>query len=339
MAKLLVSLFLSTVLIACQSSPVRAPNAVRAQYDSEKVSLLKWAAKNRILFQMTDSVFEDVKTTTVGRNCKKLEAPAWSEIAFNSLSLLKNSPELHDKVHVIDIKKSDEPYVSTSQDLDGVTYLIIGYARVETKSLIGDLSEVPCAERSASYMNEEKLNVSFQFPQNKDVIKAVKELTKREIPDRWKFKTQFLNFLADRLTVFKINPELTFERSAEGTSFLASFLSTQSDMVANQQLDTIDYWLNELSLRSHSAAYLKVFGLAKDKDLNFGMGFQPQSQGHSYPYLTYKVMDGHYTYPSLTELEKCLGELSNRYKRSLASISSDISTHPENFLSPGYSCR
>lgn len=339
MTKLLSLISIGLILISCQSSPLRAPNYVRADFDSEKVELLKWAAKNRILFQMPESVFADVKASTLSSSCKKVEEPAWSEVVYKSLRTLKQNPALHDKIHVVEIKQALEPSVSTSQDLDGLTYLILAYAKAETKTIIHNMDQVPCSERIASYIDQERIDVKFKYPKEKEIIAAVKNLTKRESPDRWKFKTQFLTHLADNQTIFNLNPELTFERSAEGTSFLASFLNEQSEFIITQKLNTFDYWLSELSLRSHTAAYLKIFSLTKSKELTYGMGFQENSFGLSYPYLTYKVQDGRYSYPSLTQLDKCLNDLSSRYKRSMASINSDLSTNSESFLSPGYTCR
>lgn len=339
MTKLLSLISIGLILISCQNLPLRAPNFVRADFDTEKVELLKWAAQNRILFQMPENVFADVKSSTLTNSCKKVEAPAWSELVYKSLSTLKKNPALHDKIHVVEIRPAQEASVSTSRDLDGLTYLILSYARNEKKVVVKDMEQVPCSEKVASYLDQERVDVSFQYPLVRDIVKNVKILTKRESPDRWKFKTQFLTHLADHQTIFNLNPELTFERSAEGTAFLASFLDEQSNLISKQKYQTFDYWLSELSLRSHTAAYLKIFTLTKSKELTFGMGFQANSFGLSYPYLTYKVQDGRYSYPSLTQLDKCLSDLSSRYKRSIASISSDLSTNSENFLAPGYTCR
>lgn len=338
MTKFLLLISISVLFISCQNSPLRAPNFVKTDFDSNKVTLLKWAARNRILFQMPDSVFTDVKSSSVGSSCKKIGEPAWSEVVYKSLSTLKQNPALHDKIHIVEIKQAQEPSVSTSQDLDGLTYLIIAYARHEKKTPLAKLEQAPCTDKSETLMNQEKVDIQFSYPESQEIVAKVKSLTKRETPDRWKFNTQFLVHLADYLTIFKLNPELTFERSAEGTSFLASFLNEQSNLIAKQNFGTLNFWLNELSVRSHAAGYLKIFNLTKAKELTYGMGFQQDSFGLSFPYLTYKVQDGRYSYPTLTQLDKCLHDLSARYKRSLASISSDISLNSESFLAPGYTC-
>jgi len=326
-------------LQACQTSPSRTPSSAKADFDTEKVGLLKWAAQNRILFQIHNDTFEDVHQSSISNSCKKLASPAWTDVAYKSLEVLKKYPDLQDRIHIIEVKRSSEPAVTTTRDLDGVTYLVVIYSRLEKKSLVGQLDEVPCEEKSGTFLNQELLSVSFDYPSEKAILKAVRELPKRDVPDRWKFKTQFLTYLAERQTIFRINPELTFERSPEGDSFLASFLNAQADLVVKQDFSTFDYWLHELSVRSHSGSYLKFFMLNKDKDLSFGMGSLPESRGLSYPFLTYKVQEGRYTYPTLTQLDRCLSELSSRYRRSLASVNTEISTHPETFLSPGYTCR
>ncbi len=339
MQKILSIACLLVFIVACQSKPNREPNVKNVDFDREKVALLKWAAQQRILFQMSDSVFKDVQIASLDSSCKKLETPAWSEAVFSTLSTLKENRGLHGKVRVIEIKRGEKPYVSTSQDLDGLNYLIIGYAKNERVSLVHDISDVPCGESVNSFMNRKKLTVTFEYPTSQNILSVVQSLKQNEVPDRWKFKTGFLIHLAERLTVFRTNPELSFERSAQGDSFLAAFLNEQDSLVAKSQFSTFEYWLTELSLRSHSASYLKIFTLIKNKELTYGMGSIEGSQGLSYPYLTYRVKDGHYTYPSLSQLDKCLNDLSFRYKRSLASIGSDISTNSDNFLYPGYTCR
>ncbi|MFN8792669.1 MAG: hypothetical protein ACK5Y2_14545 [Bdellovibrionales bacterium] len=326
-------------LQACQISPSRTPSSAKADFDSAKVNLLKWAAKNRILFQIHNDAFEDVHQSSISNSCKRLASPAWTDVAYQTLETLKRYPDLQDRIHIVEVKRASEPGVATTRDLDGVTYLVVSYSKLEKKSLVAQREEIPCDEKSESLLNQELLRVSFDYPSEKAILKAVRELPKRDVPDRWKFKTQFLTYLAERQTIFRINPELTFERSPEGDSFLASFLNTQADLVAKQDFSTFDYWLHELSVRSHSGSYLKFFMLNKDKDLNFGMGSLPESRGLSYPFLTYKVQEGRYTYPTLTQLDRCLSELSSRYRRSLASVNAEISTHPETFLSPGYTCR
>lgn len=335
----LILLVAIATLFGCQSKTgSRAPSNTQYEFDSSKVQLLKWAAQNRIMFQIPETSFQDVASVQVQESCKKLKEPAWTETIFSTLEILKKNSSLQNKIHVIEVKKADAPKVEISKDLDGLTYAVLSYSMGEKKSTIIDVAQVPCENRTTLYLGEELTEKTFATPTTAAITKTIKELPVRTNPDRWNFNTDFLKHLATKMTILKFSPELGFERSADGQFFLVQFLNEQAQAIAKNQFTAFDYWLTEIAQRSHSGSYLKIMALIQDKQLNYGMGSNQENHGLAYPFLSYKSQDGKYTYTSMGQLNSCLEELSMKYKRGLASIRSDYSTQADSFLSPGHIC-
>ena len=327
-------------LIGCQSPiSLRLPSSSQFEYDSGKVHLLKWAAQNRVLFQIQDPVFNDVASSQVQETCKTLKEPAWTQAVFNVLETMKKNSALQNKVHIVELKKGDSPNVEVSKDLDGLTYLIVSYSTTEKKSTITDVSQIPCDNKTTLYIGEQLTQTSFDLPSTANVSKMLKELPARTNPDRWNFNTEFLKALADKMTILKFSPDLGFEKTAEGQPFFAQFLNEQAEAIKSKKFQAFDYWLNEIAQRSHSGSYLKIMALIPDKQLSYGMGVTQNSKTLAYPFLSYKSQEGKFTYTSLGQLDQCLEELSAKYKRGLASIRSDYSTQADTFLYPGHICK
>jgi hypothetical protein len=330
---------LAVLVAGCRgSSQLRKPNGVEFEFDSEKVTLLKWAAENKILFQFPETTFADVSSQSVQENCKKLGEPEWAQIALKTLSLLKKNSSLQNKVHVIEIKQGDLPRAEISKDLDGLTYLSLTYKRLETKANIENIGQVPCENKTSLYIGETLLTVSFEPPQSAMISKALKDLPTRSTPDRWKFNPDFLVHLAQKLTLFNYSSDLGFERSANGEFFLLRFLEEQASAIKDSKLNSFDYWLAEITQRSHSGSYLKILALISDKELSYGLHSSQNSRGMAYPFMSYRPNNGGYENTSLAQLNQCLERLSSQYKRGLASVRSEYSTQPESFLSPGHVC-
>ncbi len=339
--KLSLAVWISVVvaLCGCQSvHSLRQPSSVQYQYDLSKVNLLKWAAQNRILFQIPDASFADVSATTLQDNCQVLREPAWSQAVFTTLETLKKNPAIQNKIHVVQIKKADKPGLSISKDLDGLTYLTVNYAQHEVQKPITNTSQIPCDDKANHHVGEMLTISTYELPTQAQLIKTVKELPTRSMPDRWKFNTAFLNRLAEQMTILRFSTDLGFERAADGKSFFVQFLKEQAQATKTQNLEAFKYWLNEIAQRSHAGSYLKIMALVPDKDLGYGMGVTADSKTLAYPFLSYTSQEGKFTYTSLNQLDHCLEKLSARYKRGLASIRSNYSTQPDTFLYPGYIC-
>lgn len=328
-----------SVLFGCQSATnSRQPNSAKFEFDSTKVQLLNWAAQNRILFQLPETTFSDVSVIQVQESCKTLKEPAWSQTVFSTLESLKKNVALQNKIHVIEIKRGETPKAEITKDLDGITYLILSYSMSEKKSIITNISQTPCESKTGQYLGEEVTQISFELPTNLMVTKVLKVLPARTNPDRWNFNNEFLKYLASKMTLLKFSAELGFEKAADGQFFLVQFLNDQAAAIRKNHFTAFDYWLSEITQRSHTGSYLKIMALVQDKQLSYGMSTAQNTRGLAFPYLSYKSQEGKYTYTSMNQLNHCLEELSSRYKRGLASIRSDFSTQADSFLYPGHIC-
>lgn len=330
----------SLILLSCQSTPDRLPANQNFTYDMQKVSLLKWAAHNRILVQIHDKSFQHVTRSTVDASCGTLGEPAWSELITLALQTLQQeSKKSALAVHVIDIRPGLEPVVDSSQDLDGLTYLNLEYAEKSESRTITDIHQIPCENRTPTMIGQIRTDLSFQLPKASQIQAHLKKMKPSKTPERWQFKTQFLEALAERLTIFKLTPDVSFEKSFDGQSLIVHFMAKMNEEIKTGWPQTLSYWLNEINQRSHSGSYLNLFSLHSDKGMSYGIGTFDGSQGVAYPFLSYKIDAGRFLLTDLKQLDRCLNDLTMRYRRSLASIGSDISTAPQSFLAPGFSCR
>ncbi len=327
-------------LLACQSTKTsRQPNSTLFEFNTSKVQLLKWAAQNRIMFQFPDSTFHDVSYIQAQESCKILKEPVWSEAVFSTLEKLRSNVSLQNKIHIIEVKRGDYPKAEITKDLDGITYLILSYSILEAETIANSFSQIPCEKRSMPLESQKLLTVTFNLPKSSLVAQAIQDLPIRSNPERWNFKTDFIKYLAEKQTILRFSSDLGFEKSAEGKFFFTQFLNEQAEFIRKNKFTYFEYWMNEITQRSHAGSYLKVMALLPSKSLNYGMSTLENSHGLPFPFLGYKSQDGKYTYTSMNQLNDCLQELSSRYKRGLASIRTEFSTQADSFLHPGHICR
>lgn len=335
----LLSLFLILLLSACQTKVNRQPNQSVNSYDTKKVSLLRWAAKNRILFQVDSKSFQDVVSSKLDASCEVISQPAWSEMIISSIETLQKKSEFKNLIHIVEIKPGTTPLATINQDLDGLTYLTLEYTKLAKPFVIKETSDIPCENKSTNWIGQTRTDTTFQYPSTQEIISAIGKIKKTAAPGRWNFKTKFLEYLASNMTVFRLTSDVSFEKSFEGEPLLVHFLNKQADQIQSTGSKTLSYWLAEINSRSHSGSYLNLFSLQADRNLSHGITTLDNSQGVAMPFMSYKIEAGQFLLSDMIQLEKCLGDLTNRYRRSLASIGSDLSTAPQSFLYPGFSCR
>ena len=335
----LILLLFSVIFIGCQSSIPRQPSSLNSTFDPNKVQLLKWAAQNKILFQIDDASFEHISFSKVDESCEKINTPAWSETILTTLQSLYKISKSNVKVHILDVKMGPEPLVSISQDLDGLTYLNLQYAENNESLKISNYQEIPCDKKDTAYIGKFKTERTYQTPSLQQIRTALAANQNFKTPERWKFKTDFLTLLAENMTLFRLTSDVSFEKSFDGQSLLTHFLNKQAAQASQNKTEALNYWLNEINQRSHSGSYLNLFTLKSDKNLTTGIATHQDSYGVAYPFMSYKIEDGQFLLSDLSKLESCLNELKMRYRRSLASIGSDLSTQSDKFLYPGYSCQ
>jgi hypothetical protein len=337
-----LGLFILTVfvLVGCQSSPNREPSSQINNFDSKKVELLKWAAHNRILVQISDKSFQHVTQSSIDNSCGTLGEPAWAEMVMLTLQTLQQeSKKSKLAVHVIDIRPGAEVAVDSTQDLDGLTYLTLEYVEKSVSSTITDIHQIPCENRAPTYLGQTRVDLTFQIPKAADIQAQLKKMKPVKTPDRWQFKTDFLESLAEKMTIFRLTPDVSFEKAFDGESLIVHFMNTMNKEIKSGIPKTLTYWLSEINQRSHSGSYLNLFSLHSDRNMSYGIGTYDSSQGVAYPFMSYKIEAGRFLLTDLNQLDRCLSDLTMRYRRSLASIGSDISTSSQSFLAPGFSCR
>lgn len=326
-------------LAACQSPLNRTPTSESSNFDSKKIALLNWAANHKILFQIDEQSFQHLSTSVIDDTCEKLTTPAWSEAVFNSLESLKKISGSKVKIHILDIGIGSEPAASVTQDLDGLTYLKVQYAEKLNSKVIESNQDIPCEKQDPSLIGKVRKDKNFVQPNHIKIRDALNQIKQSKTPERWNFKSDFLKLLAENMTLFRLTPDVSFEKSFDGHSLLSHFLNQQAKQISKNKTESLNYWLSEINRKSHSGFYLNLFTLKSDKNLTTGITAHQNSHGVAYPFMSYKIENGQFLISDLSKLEKCLDELKLRYRRSLASIGSDISTQSDSFLYPGYTCQ
>ena len=336
---ILICILMSLLLSACQSHHPRTPSSETSSFDPKKVALLKWAAKNKVLFQIDENSFQHISSSSIDSTCTKLSTPAWSETILSSLENLRKLSNSKVNVHILDIKMGSEPAASVTQDLDGLTYLTLQYAEKTKSEKIHSLKDIPCDKKDAQFIGQNRIDKFYVMPNASQIRTALASVKDGKTPERWSFNPEFLSLLAENMTLFRLTPDVSFEKSFDGKSLLSHFLNQQAQKISTSKTEALHYWLSEINQRSHSGSYLNLFTLKSDKNLTTGITTHQNSSGVAYPFMSYKIEDGQFLISDLSKLERCLNELKMRYRRSLASIGSDLSTHSDNFLYPGYTCQ
>lgn len=337
--KVLICIIISTVFVACQSHQLRNPSSESSSFDPHKVALLKWAASHKILFQIDEQSFQHMTSSTIDSSCEKHSAPAWSETVFSTLEALRKISHSKVNIHILDVKIGSQSTATISQDLDGLTYLNLQYAEKLNSNPISSVDEIPCDKKDPSFIGKVRTDKTFEYPSPKQIRTALNQIKQFKNPDRWNFKSDFLTLLADNMTLFRLTPDVSFEKSFDGNSLLTHFLNQQAQKISTSKTEALHYWLGEINRRSHSGFYLNLFTLKSDKLLTTGITTHQNSFGVAYPFMSYKIEDGQFLISDLSKLERCLDELKLRYRRSLATVGSDLSTQSDNFLYPGYTCQ
>lgn len=343
-----LALVLICIIVGCVSSTIRLPASFKPKYNPQIVDALKSAALNRVLFQVSDSVFRDMSVRQVDR-CRKAEPPSWSEEFLTLLRVLDNQPQHYEKFHIIDFKRGDRAKAEISKDIDGLSYLSITYAKRETRERITPATLMPCAEGASEFLGKDLVTTLIDWPTSEDIQKALSQAPVKSKVERFNFNTDFLVYLAERQTILKITPEVAFERTFQGEYFLGNWLQKMAQDLRSPETDYefVNYWLKEISLNSKQAHNIQFFGLHPESSLSYGLqvdtvgkfarklnGFQEPS----YLFITYRQQNGEYAYSSLKDLSTCLKSLLGIYRNPL-SRGTALDNDENSFLAPGYSCK
>ena len=166
--------------------------------------------------------------------------------------------------------------------------------------------------------------------------------------ERFAVQPDFLVWLANRLTIFRLTPDVAFEKTLDGSSLLPAVTSQMAlELASGEDQSALEYWLVEINKRSKIGATLNFFGIHKDANLSRGIAvdsigvFARKLGGLSdptYPYITYRANNAGFTIGSLNDLNQCLMDFSGKYRSAISNIG-NFDTDPDSFLYPGYSCQ
>lgn len=343
----ILALIIAFVEVSCSSLPTREPQSSAPEYNPERQRLLKLAASNGVMFLISDGTIHDVPMLSAGDRCRKAEEGPWVEQVYSVLRAFQAEPKLLSKIHFIEFRRGDRPGAEISKDLDGAVSLVVLYGKIETRSKIVTLSEIPCSDGTMDYLGKELVHTSFDWPESSAITGAVANLPERPKVPRLEYDHAFPVWLAEHLTLVRLTPELAFEKTPSGNSFLVEVMDGMGkEITAAPKQPTIEFWLKELSAKSTIGAGLKFFSFKRDLVKSSGLLVDSGNKLNrkmtgaaepTYLFVTYRVSNGRFKYAGLAELSKCLKSFLQTYRSPLASMNT-YDMAPENFLSPGHSC-
>lgn len=348
MKRFVALFYLLQILVACSHQPSRDPAANKPMYNPVTTSLLLEAAQQKILFVIPDNLFKDTPLISISDSCRKLQSPEWDNELLGALQVLKSQPQFYSKIHAIQIKRADKSGAQILRDLDGTTYLMILYSKSETKLPLDQSYEFSCDGMKSTANEQSITKISYQWPSKSSIASALDIAPTKPDLEKFKFSTDALEWLAKRRTVFWTRAELLAERFPSGEYYLPQFFNRLSEEIIqnSKNLKELNYWISEISDKSKQAQGLTLFTAKLNSDFTTGIQTDSASpvsrklnstSDPTYPYLSYKLIEGKFSLTTLTSLEKCLGQLSLRYK-IFNGTSGSFDPDPNGFLYPGYHC-
>lgn len=348
-AELRLLAMMTLLLGACAQKVTREPAQQAAlNYPPERVRLLRAAAEEGVLFQIPDAVIRDVPSRSIGDRCRTSQEAPWIDQSFEILKSLEQAPRGLSKIHAIELRRGDQPGAEISKDLDGAITLQVFYSKLERREMIQTMADVPCARGDSALIGKEMTVVEYEWPNEQQIQAPLAELGPKSAIERFTFERGFLEWLAERATIFRLNPEVAFEKTPTGQPLLPTIITALSQEIAtNPVRPSVDFWLREISVRSRSGAGLKLFGLFKDISLSHGLQvdsvgqFTRKMNGYAdptYPYITYKIENSAYRFASITQLDECLSSLVSTYRSPVAAMTS-YEMDPDSFMFPGHHCQ
>jgi hypothetical protein len=338
---------LSLILLSgCASTTLRVPASFKPKYDSKISSSLKTAALNGVLFQVNESVFKDVPMRHVDE-CRESEAPTWSQEFLVVLDLLDHNPQYYNKFYAVEFRRGDRARAEISQDIDGLSSLVVTYSKRENHEKITTLTSLPCQDNNAQHVGKDLITTAIDWPVAGDIEAVLQAAPDKIRNERFHFNTDFLIYLAERQTILKINPEVAFERNYRGDYFLVSWLDKMAEEIKGpaKDLDFITYWMSEIATQSAQAKTIQFFGLHPEASVTYGVQVDKvdkvnrrdkRYQEATYLFMSYREKGGDFISNSLQDLNGCLKTLESSYR----SMKNTFILNSSSFLGPdGFSCK
>jgi hypothetical protein len=304
--------------------------------------MLKEMAQQGVLFQIDDDVLKDIPKVQAAENCSYIDDTQWGDQFFNILKVFDRNPNLFKKIHVIHLRRGDKPAAEISKEWDGAIYLELSYQKVQKRDANKDEYKRKCPVSADT--RDQVILTLLEWPDHDDIFDLLMKQPDREIVTRFTYNKRFLNYLAQRMTVFRLTPSLAAEKSLQGAPILPQILNKLSDEFKPEsdnesQFNYVDRWLLEIDHNSTLGKHIKFFTSLQNQKLARGIALDNTSTGLSsamsqqyastYLFVSYRSRGGEYEYSSLNDLNQCLKDFRS---------SSTYWTKPQRYMHPGYDC-
>lgn len=337
---------LSLNMAGCISQTIRLPQSVSQVYKNSEIQQgLLLAAQNNIVFNIPDGTVREVEKTVIDQKCRQVDEPFWAEKLSEYLNEFKKRPEFLSRIHIVEMKRGDNPRINVQKDLDGAVTVSIEFVKIESLGKVGYLTNLPCKGPIAEYIGRDIVKTDFEFPSPEMFAEQIQKLPERAEVPRFQFSNLLLSYLAERGVIFRFSHEFSFEKTNGGKYVMADIINQLSEETKDPFHKYINYWFKEISEKSKQAQLIQMFAILPDKE--FKAGVRVDSEGEqarrvlgqsdlTYIYTSYTTDDNKVHVVPLKTLDQCLHDFVN--DMSGVRLRRPAATEPESFLRPGYSC-
>ena len=131
-------MMISFIITGCSTGLLRMPASAPLNYNNEQVRLLTSMAQEGILFQFDDEFLKDIPNAQISETCNSADVTAWGDQFYSVLKLFYRDPTFFKKIHIIQFKRGDKSSAEINRELDGTTYLVLTYQKIQKREDIND---------------------------------------------------------------------------------------------------------------------------------------------------------------------------------------------------------
>ena len=344
--RFLISMTIMLFFASCISSYVRLPSSSSQVYSNSDIQqVLTLVAQNNVLVNIPEATTREFEKSEIDAKCSKVEAPLWSGRLSVYLNEFRKRPELLSRVHVVEIKRGDNPDVKIQRDLDGAVTVSIQFVKFENHGKVSFQTQLPCKGSVAEYLGRDLVKTDYEFPDVQKFVLTLQSLSEKKDLPRFQFSNDFLTYLAERGAIFKFSHEMSFETTSQGKYVMTELLNKLASEVKQPFHQHMNYWLKQINQQSSQARLIQMFAAYQDKELKAGVRVDsrrenaPKTAGEAdltYLYITYNIENDRVNAVGLQELEKCLQSFTENM--SGIKLRKPAASDKESYLRPGYNC-
>lgn len=345
--KILVLGGLLASLGGCISQYVRLPSSAAQVYNNPDVEQsLLLLAQNHVMVSIPEATTREFEKTEVDPQCQSVSEPIWPEKLSIYLNEFRKRPELLSRINVIELKRGDNSGIKIQKDLDGAITVSIEFVKYESHGKVSYQSEIPCKSSVAEYLGRDLVKTAYDFPDTQKMVSALQELPEKKNIARFQFDTAFLDYLAERGTIFKFTHGMSFEKTADGKYVMGEILNRLATEVKQPFHQHMNYWFKQINQQSSQARLIQMFAAVQDKELKAGVRVDLRNESYSrqrgdadltYLFVTYNVENDEVHLVGLGQLEKCLKNFTD--EMGALRLRKPAASDRDSYLRPGYSCK